>query len=125
MQIETGRVHVFATMGEAHCEMGFVWPLVGRETGIAVDTKQRSTRAARVGPEMWCDFVERRCKIGNELDRGLTRTPLVFIFVGQKPITIVVALEPGEKAKEFGSKVGGHNGDNYLTRQKGLNSQCA
>jgi hypothetical protein len=67
---------------------------------------------------MGCDFVERRCKIGNELDRGLTRTPLVFIFVGQKPITIVVALEPGEKAKEFGSKVGGHNGATIILPDK-------
>jgi hypothetical protein len=34
--------------------------------------------------------------------------PFKFLLVGEEPVAIVVALETGEKAEQFGGEVDGH-----------------
>src|ERR1700752_4051472 len=109
MKIKAGRVNVFTAMRKTHSDMRLVGALVGRESHIAIDAKQGTARGARIGIEMRRYFVQRRCEIGNKAQCWLADRSLEFILVGQEPFAIVVALEPGEKAKEFRRKVGGHS----------------
>ena len=90
--------------------MRLVWTLVGGESGVPVNTEQRSAGAARVGKKMRRDLVQRACAIRDELQRWLANMALIFIFVREEPVTIVVALQTGEEAEEFRSEVGWHNG---------------
>ena len=70
---------------------------------------------ARIGDQMRRDLVQRRSEIGDELQRWLADAGLVFVFVGQEPVAIVVALQASEEAEEFGSEVGGHGFRSYFT----------
>ena len=108
MEIEPRRVHVFSAMGEAHGEVRLVGALVGGEAGVAINAKQRSAGAARVGNEMRSDLVQRAREVRDELQRGLAYMSLVFIFVREEPVTVVVAPQAGQEAEEFGSEVGRH-----------------
>src|SRR5207302_3558681 len=109
MEIETWRVHIFAAMGEAHGEMRFVGPLVGGKAGVAINAKQGSAGAARVGSQMPREIVERTCEIRDELQRGLSGVSFVFIFVREEPIAVVIALQASQEAEKFGSEIGWHS----------------
>jgi hypothetical protein len=45
---------------------------------------------------------------------------LVFIFVREEPVTVVVALEAGQETEEFGSEVGRHGCAVILLDEKRL-----
>ena len=115
MEIETRGVHVLAAMREAHGKMRFIGTLVGGKAGVAIDAKQRSAGAARVSDQMRRDVIEWPAKIGDELDRGLARAGLIVLFVGEKPVTVILALEASQEAEEFGSEIGWNGLSHYLT----------
>src|SRR5579864_7874492 len=108
MQIKAGGVHIFAAMRKAHGEVRFVGTLVGGKSHIAINAEQRSAGAARVGRQMRRDLVQRACEIRNELQRGLAEMALIFFFVREEPVAVVVALQAGEETEEFGSEIGWH-----------------
>jgi len=108
MQVETGRVNVFASMGKPHGDVCFVGTLVMGESRVAVDSKHRAARRAGIGDEMRSNFGQGRGEVGDKTQDGLAHRGFPLFFVGQEPVAIVVALEAGEKPKEFGGEVNGH-----------------
>src|SRR5262252_8397829 len=108
MQIETGRMDVFAAVRKLHGDMSFVRALVGRKPGVAVDAEKRSSRRPGIAHQIRSDLVQGRCEIGDEADRGFVGYSLILFLVRLKPFAIVVALEPDKKSKQIGSEVRRH-----------------
>ena len=108
MQIKSGRVHVFASMREAHGDMRLVGPLVIRKSRVTVDAKHRAPRRPRIGDEMRRDRIQRPGEVGDKTQDWLSDMSFVFVLVGQKPVAIVIALEAGQEAEKFGSEVRRH-----------------
>src|SRR5579871_1781206 len=118
---------VFPAVREAHREMRFVRTLVRRKTRVAVDAEQRTTSRTRVCNQVRTQFIQRRGKVRDELDCWLVGVGLVFCFVLQEPIAIVVSLQAGEKTEELGREVGRHRRLAYGVadhKVKGFESHC-
>src|SRR3984885_3886221 len=88
--------------------MRLVRLFIGRKARVAINAKQRSTRASGIGHQVRRNFIQRRSKVGDELDRRLARAALVLFFASLKPFAIIVALEASQKTEEFGSEMRGH-----------------
>jgi hypothetical protein len=107
IQVEAGRVNVFASMGKPHGDVCFVGTLVMGESRVAVDAKHGTARRAGIGDEMRSNFGQERGEVGDKTQDGLAHAGLPLAFVAQEPGAIVVPLEAGEKPKEFGGEVNG------------------
>jgi len=116
VEIKAGGVDIFATVREAHGDVGLVWTLIGGESGVAVDAEQGTAGGAGIGDEVGSDLVEWGSKFGDELQCGLVGTGLVFVFVRLEPLAVVVAPEAAEEAEQVGGEVPGHGSLRYGER---------
>lgn len=53
MEIEAGRMNIFAAMRESHGDVCFVGALVVGKSRVAVNAEHGTARRARIGDEMW------------------------------------------------------------------------
>src|SRR5262249_10916700 len=117
VQVKARRMGIAASfMAKMGPSVGLVGLLVSGEAHIAMDAKQRAPIGASVGHEARADLPQGWPNITDEAQHGTTHIPLIALFVGLKPLAVVVAAQCLKESKQGYVKVrlGSHADAPYL-----------